>query len=127
MSLLFILFSCFFAFNQAIRYYNHFSLMINVNITYSDIESIYARTPAISLILSRDQNKIASLLDKGSLAHSLGLRGFYILFPVIAWLFGAWYFLGGTVVLVLIMVCLDYQLVWILQGMNWTLSGPNSR
>ena len=100
--------------------------MINVNITYSDIESIYDPTPAISLILSRDQIKITSLLNKGSLAHSLGLRGYYILLPVISWLFGAWYFLGGTFILVGIMICLDYQLEWIAEGLSRTLAMTNA-
>ncbi|KND01057.1 uncharacterized protein SPPG_04149 [Spizellomyces punctatus DAOM BR117] len=57
--------------------------------------------------LSRDVRTLASLLNLGGLFHTLGLRGFYLTFPVILWLFGQWLLLASTIVLVMVLVMLD--------------------
>ncbi|TPX72261.1 hypothetical protein SpCBS45565_g00686 [Spizellomyces sp. 'palustris'] len=57
--------------------------------------------------LSRDVKTLASLLNLGGIFHTLGLRGFYLTFPVILWLFGQWLLLASTIVLVMVLVMLD--------------------
>lgn len=50
---------------------------------------------------------VANLLNKGSLFNAIGMRCFYLVFPVIFWLFGHVYFLGSALGLTLILINLD--------------------
>ncbi|KAI9094029.1 hypothetical protein DFS34DRAFT_629646 [Phlyctochytrium arcticum] len=54
-----------------------------------------------------DVPTIAALLNRGAMFHTMGLRGFYITFPLMLWLFSSWLFLGGTILLVFLLFYLD--------------------
>ncbi|MGH6887008.1 MAG: DUF599 domain-containing protein [Geminicoccales bacterium] len=86
-------FIAFFNCTQAIRYYNHVALEINVPRT--DAAAI---SPAV----------VAKLLNRGALFFTLGMRGFYISVPLVLWIFGPLWFLGGAIALVVVLHRLDH-------------------
>jgi uncharacterized membrane protein len=86
-------FVAFFNFTQAIRYYNHVALDINVPQTASTTIS-----PAV----------VARLLDRGALHYAWGLRSYYLAAPLLLWLFGPLWFLLGAVALVAVLYRFDH-------------------
>jgi uncharacterized membrane protein len=89
-----LFFYAFFNFTLSVRYYNHASLLINVP---QDLE------PASSI------NTISTVLNRGALHYTLGMRGFYLAIPLGLWLFGPIWMLGGSVLIVLILYRLDRE------------------
>ncbi|KAJ3356151.1 hypothetical protein HDU83_001730 [Entophlyctis luteolus] len=53
---------------------------------------------------------VAGMLNRGSFFYTLGMRGYYISFPVIAYLWGPWALLGTTLLLVCILRIVDFNL-----------------
>ncbi|KAI9346259.1 hypothetical protein BDR26DRAFT_916677 [Obelidium mucronatum] len=53
---------------------------------------------------------VARMLNRGSMFYTLGMRGYYISFPVMAYLWGPWALLGTTVLLVGILRVVDFNL-----------------
>ena len=86
-------FVAFFNFTQAIRYYNHVALDINVPPTASATIS-----PAV----------VAKLLDRGALHYAWGLRSYYLAAPLLLWLFGPLWLLLGAVMLVAVLYRFDH-------------------
>lgn len=86
-------FAAFFNFTQAIRYFNHVGLDINVPQTASATIS-----PAV----------VARLLDRGALHYAWGLRGYYLAAPLLLWLFGPLWLLLGSVALVAVLHRFDH-------------------
>ncbi|KAJ3198768.1 hypothetical protein HDU82_001039 [Entophlyctis luteolus] len=64
---------------------------------------------------------VAGMLNRGSFFYTLGMRGYYISFPVIAYLWGPWPLLGTTLLLVFILRIVDFNL----DGYNST--APNKQ
>ena len=52
--------------------------------------------------------RVVSLLERGALHHTLGVRGFFLGIPLALWLFGPLWMLAGTMVLVLLLYQLDH-------------------
>jgi uncharacterized membrane protein len=86
-------FVAFFNFTQAIRYYNHVALDINVPPTASATIS-----PAL----------VAKLLDRGAHHYAWGLRSYYLAAPLLLWLFGPLWLLLGAVALVAVLYRFDH-------------------
>jgi uncharacterized membrane protein len=86
-------FIAFFNCTQAIRYYNHVALDINVPRTEPA-----AVSPAV----------VAKLLDRGALFYTLGTRSFYVAAPLVLWIFGPLWFLGGAALLVAVLYRFDH-------------------
>lgn len=86
-------FVAFFNFTQAIRYYNHVALDINVP---------QSASATISPVV------VARLLDRGALHYAWGLRNYYLAAPLLLWLFGPLWFLLGAVVLVGVLYRFDH-------------------
>ena len=64
---------------QAVRFYSHSSILINVPIMpSSDLKLRQQISPEM----------VAKMLDKGNYFWSVGLRCFYVSFPLFLWLFG---------------------------------------
>jgi uncharacterized membrane protein len=86
-------FVAFFNFTQAIRYYNHVALDINVP------QSAAAHvSPAV----------VAKLLDRGALHYAWGLRNYYLAAPLLLWLFGPLWLLLGAIALVAVLHRFDH-------------------
>ena len=85
-------FFSFFNFTLAIRYYNHASLMINVEPNKAD---------------ETGDEQIAKVLHHGANHYSLGMRGYYVSIPLMLWLFGPIWLLLGVLVMVIVLYVLD--------------------
>lgn len=89
-----LFFYAFFNFTLSIRYYNHASLLINVPQELEPSNSIDA---------------VAMILNHGALHYTLGMRGFYLAIPLGLWLFGPFWMLGGSVLIIFILYKLDRE------------------
>jgi uncharacterized membrane protein len=74
----------FFNFALAIRYYNHTGFMINLTLKENSEISV---------------EDVIDILQRGGAHYSLGMRGYYLSIPLVAWLFGPLWLLAGTLVL----------------------------
>lgn len=82
------LFVAFFAFTMAIRLYTHVGFMIGTPACVS---------PAI----------VARHLNRGANFYSAGMRAFYFLVPLVAWLFGPWALGAATLALLVLLFVND--------------------
>jgi uncharacterized membrane protein len=89
-----LFFYAFFNFTLSIRYYNHASFLINVP---QDLE------PSSSV------DSVSMILNHGALHYTLGMRGFYLAIPLGLWLFGPFWMLGGSVLIVFVLYRLDRE------------------
>ena len=89
-----LFFSAFFNFTLAIRYYNHTGLMINTS---------GSNDPEITAA------GVTEIFNHGALHYTMGMRGYYLSIPMVLWLFGPVWMLGGTVVLIMILYRLDRE------------------
>ena len=87
-------FFIFFSFCLAIRYLNHVNFMINVPFNLA-----HKITPEY----------ITSILNRGMMHYTMGMRGYYFSVLLFLWLFGAIWMLLGTVVITIILYHLDRQ------------------
>ena len=82
----------FFNFTLAVRYYNHTCFMINLppdmraEITVGDV---------------------ATILDRGGIHYTLGMRAYYLAIPMALWLFGPLWLLAGTLVMITALYRID--------------------
>lgn len=91
--LLLDLFVAFFSFSMAIRVYNHVGFMVNVPLRLNH----KMLTPA----------HVATHLNRAGHFYSLGMRAYYLLVPLVFWLFGPHFMLVSTIVLLLVLYRLD--------------------
>ncbi len=91
--MLLALFVAFFSFSMAIRVYNHVGFMINVPLRLNH----KMLTPA----------HVATHLNRAGRFYSLGMRSYYLLVPLVFWLFGPHFMLVSTVALLLVLYRLD--------------------
>lgn len=82
----------FFNFTLAVRYYNHTGFMINLPTN---------DTTGISL------EDVVTILDRGGIHYTLGMRGYYLAIPLALWLFGPLWLLSGTLLLIAVLYRLD--------------------
>jgi uncharacterized membrane protein len=87
-------FFIFFSFCLSIRYLNHVNFMINVPFNLA-----HKITPEY----------ITSILNRGMMHYTMGMRGYYFSVLLFLWLFGAIWMLLGTVVITIILYHLDRQ------------------
>jgi len=85
------LFVAFFAFTMSIRLYSHVGYMISTPGTASAV------SPAI----------VARHLNRGANFYSAGMRAFYFLVPLVAWLFGPWALGAATLGLLVLLFVND--------------------
>jgi len=91
--LLLDLFVAFFSFAMSIRVYNHVGYMINVPMALQH----KMITPA----------HVALHLNRAGGFYSIGMRAYYFLVPLVFWLFGPYFMLSATVILLSILYRLD--------------------
>ncbi|KAJ3328740.1 hypothetical protein HDU76_009378 [Blyttiomyces sp. JEL0837] len=48
-------------------------------------------------------------MNRGSLFYTFGMRGYYLSFPVMAFLWGPWFLLAGTIGLIVVLRSVDFQ------------------
>ena len=87
-------FFIFFSFCLAIRYLNHVNFMINVPFNLA-----HKITPEY----------VTSILNRGMMHYTMGMRGYYFSVLLFLWLFGPIWMLMGTVVMTIVLYHLDRQ------------------
>ena len=87
-------FFIFLNFCLAIRYFNHVNFMINVPSTLA-----HKITPEY----------VSTILNRGTMHYTVGMRGYYLGVLLVLWLFGPIWMLMGTVVIVLVLNHLDHN------------------
>jgi uncharacterized membrane protein len=92
-SLLLDMLVAFFSFAQAIRLFHHVGYMINV----PPSKGHRAFTP----------EHVALHLNRAGAFYAIGMRAYYVAVPLVFWLFGPWFMLGSTVILLPILFYLD--------------------
>lgn len=83
----------FFSFSMAIRVFNHVGYMINVPVRLNH----KMITPA----------HVATHLNRAGHFYSLGMRAYYLLVPLVFWLFGPHFMLAATLGLLMVLYHLD--------------------
>jgi uncharacterized membrane protein len=91
--LLLDLFTVFFSFTLAIRLYNHVGYMINVPDTI-DHQSI-------------SPEHVVEHLNRAGGYYSIGMRAFYLMVPLVFWLFGPHFMLLATIGLIVVLYRID--------------------
>lgn len=91
--LLLDLFVAFFCFSMAVRIYHHVGYMINVPFTLNH--------KAIS------PGHVAMHLNRGGHYYYIGMRAFYLLVPLVFWLFGPHFMLLSTIGLIIVLYRID--------------------
>src|SRR5512135_473699 len=87
------LFVAFFSFSMAIRIYNHVGFMVNVPLKLNHKMLTAAH--------------VATHLNRAGQFYSLGMRSYYLLVPLVFWLFGPHFMLVSTLALLLVLYRLD--------------------
>jgi uncharacterized membrane protein len=87
-------FFIFFSFCLSIRYLNHVNFMINV-----PFDLAHKITPEY----------ITTILNRGMMHYTMGMRGYYLSVLLFLWLFGPIWMLIGTVVMTIVLAHLDRQ------------------
>lgn len=109
--LIIIFMFCFFNFTLSIRYYNLVAVYINVAPDDSNIR--YFQKPGFFIDMSQLPNvgaglrPVAETLNRGAAHYTLGMRGYYFVIPFSLWLFGAGWFLFGTLSMLVVLRRVD--------------------
>ena len=88
--LLILLFFAFFSFINAIRIYTHVGYL--------------AYAPQIRSAPLFPTHIVAQQLNRGGNYFRMGIRAYYYLIPLVCWLFGPFYMIGATTLLVFLML-----------------------
>ncbi|KAI9322946.1 hypothetical protein DFJ73DRAFT_921142 [Zopfochytrium polystomum] len=96
-------FACFV---NAIRFYNHVGLVINISATHAQLATL---TPQIPSRLPLAPSTVAAILNRGAFFYTCGQRGFYLSFPLIAYLWGPWPLAVATALLLAALRVLDFE------------------
>ncbi|MBF0170950.1 MAG: DUF599 domain-containing protein [Nitrospinae bacterium] len=86
-------FASFFCFTISVRYFNHVGMMINV----LDTEGEAGFPP----------EAVQSILERGAVSYSVGMRLLYLTIPLVMWMFGPWWLAGSSAGLLMALVWLD--------------------
>lgn len=83
----------FFGFAMAIRLFHHVGYMINA--------------PQNVNLVAADPAHVSAHLNRAGFFYSVGMRAYYYTVPLLFWLFGPLFMLGGTIALVIALYHLD--------------------
>jgi uncharacterized membrane protein len=97
----------FFFFAQAMRFFNHTIISINVEISEEELAKLDPE--ACLAYRSLNPDVVADMLNRGAYYNSVGIRCYYVLFPLLAWVGGSYYFIGTTVILLVVLRRLDFN------------------
>ncbi|MBF0110860.1 MAG: DUF599 domain-containing protein [Magnetococcales bacterium] len=102
---------CFANFMLSVRYYNLVAIFINVSLSKRNFR--YLQRPGFFIDMSRlpkvDNGVllVAETFNRGAAHYTLGMRGYYLVLPFSLWLFGEWWFLFGTLLMLLVLRRVD--------------------
>ncbi|KAJ3184975.1 hypothetical protein HDU87_002541 [Geranomyces variabilis] len=128
--------ACFSCFTQSVRFFNHAAMICNVNLTPEELETILEPPPkspfeslpssdspessvrriredpsgACYRTIHGNPSRVASVLNRGCFYYTMGMRCYYLSFPVVAWFWGPVPLAVATVILVAMLRVIDFQL-----------------
>lgn len=105
--LIITLMTAFFMFAQAMRFFNHVCIVINVNISDEELGKLDKHARLAYLSITPDF--VGDLMNRAAFYNTSGLRMYYLTFPLIAWVGGPWYLIGATIILLIILRQLDFN------------------
>jgi uncharacterized membrane protein len=89
-------FTSFFAFTQAIRYFNHVGFAIQVHVL-SDLNEELVSFETVT-----------RMLNVGAQFFTIGIRGFYFAIPFVLWFISSYAMLAATIILIYSIYITDY-------------------
>ncbi len=102
---------CFYNFMLAIRYYNHCAFMLGQPASGHKQSALHKPGRLIQIPAPEGASpalqSAADTLNRGAAHYTLGMRGYYLVIPLAAWLIGAVWFLIGAVLLVYVLHRID--------------------
>ena len=101
------LMTAFFMFAQAMRFFNHVCIVINVNISDEELGKLDKHARLAYRAITPDV--VGDLMNRAAFYNTSGLRMYYLTFPLIAWVGGPWYLIAGTIILLIILRQLDFN------------------
>jgi uncharacterized membrane protein len=81
--------------------------LLKVNISEQELAGLNPHAAVAYYTINADI--VGDMLNKGSLFFTIALRLYYLSFPLLAWFAGPWFAAGATIVLVLVLRTLDFQ------------------
>jgi len=93
------LFSAFFLFASSIRLYNDVGYMINARCCIEEKHTASPKVVATPMVSAQ--------LNRAGDHYRMGMRGFYGMLPLVFWIFGPFFLLMATVIVVIILYHLD--------------------
>ena len=100
--------TAFFFFAQAMRFLNHVCILVNINITEEELQKLDPKAESAYRSISPDV--LGDIMNRGALCNTAGLRMYYLSFPLIAWMGGGWYLIGATLILVIVLRMMDFNI-----------------
>ncbi|MGO9008296.1 MAG: DUF599 domain-containing protein [Beijerinckiaceae bacterium] len=95
LAMLIDLFASFLAFTMSIRQFHHIGYMINV-----PLSGKFGRVPP---------ELVVAQMDRANRFYWFGMRTYFLLVPLLLWLFGSYLMIAATAVLILVMFRLDHM------------------
>jgi uncharacterized membrane protein len=97
----------FFFFTQAMRFLNHAVILVNINISEEELRQLDSKAELAYRVLSADV--VGDVLNRGAFSNTAGFRMFYVSFPIIAWIGSPWYLIAASVILVIVLRHVDFN------------------
>ncbi|KAL2911406.1 hypothetical protein HK105_209134 [Polyrhizophydium stewartii] len=97
----------FFFLTQAMRFYNHVAMTVNVNVTEEELQKLNAKAAVAYEHL--DADSVGDMMNRGSMFYTMAMRMYYVSFPLLAWFAGAWAMAAATVILLVALSFLDFS------------------
>jgi len=95
---------CFFFLSQAMRFFDHMGFLMSV--TTADLDSLRED----GYVFPADENigtQMIELLQRAGFFYTMGVRCYYLIFPLVLWFFGPYYFMGASVINICVFLFLD--------------------
>ncbi|KND03914.1 uncharacterized protein SPPG_01365 [Spizellomyces punctatus DAOM BR117] len=111
----------FFCFMQSVRFFNHAALVCNVNITPDELSTFLEpaniakkekeedMTLETYNYLRSNPTHVAAILNRGCFYYTVGMRCYYVSFPLLAWFWGPIPLAVCTGLLVIVLRLIDFH------------------
>ena len=97
----------FFYFSQAMRFLNHVCILMNINVSVDEVSQLDAG--AMLAYETLNANIVGDMFNRGSYFNTAGFRMYYLSFPVIAWIGGGYFMIAATIVIIIVLRIMDFN------------------
>ena len=99
--------TAFFCFLQAMRFFNHVGILVNINISEDELKQLDPAAEIAYNTLTPDF--VGDLLNRGAFWYTTGTRCYMVSFPIVAWLGGGYFLLPATFLLIIVLRLIDFN------------------